>query len=362
LLRRARIDAIVLHTTLLALRGAGWWPDMLRPLAWVRDHPAIKIALPQDEYDHAELLDEWLRKWRVAVVFSNFGERYRKLLYPTLHDRARFEHAFTGYIDPATADGLADRLPPLAERELDIVYRASRLPFWFGRHGQLKHKIAEVVRGPAQLRGLRCDISTNPADTITSDAWFHFLMRGKVILGAESGSSVLDRRGEIRAAIQALLARVPQMSFAEVSRQLPAGWDDHQFFALGPRHFEAVFTKTVQVLVEGEYDGVFVPNRHYVPLKADFSNLDEVLDRVRDTRELQRIADCAYEEIYLSGRYSYAELCRQIDAILLETSSERASGAWLPLGVATSLHPYGLARRLGRPFVGGLARRLRGAS
>jgi hypothetical protein len=361
LLRRGRIDAIVLHTTLLALRGAGWWPDMLSPLAWIADHPAIKIALPQDEYDHAELLDDWLREWRVPVVFSNFGERDRRLLYPTLHNRARFEHAFTGYIDSATADALRGRLPPLAERELDIVYRASRLPFWFGRHGQLKHRIAEVVREPAELRGLRCDISTQPADTITSDAWFRFLMRGKVILGTESGASALDRRGEIRRAIQALLAQSPHLSFDEVSRQLADGWDNHRFFALGPRHFEAVFTKTVQVLVEGAYDGVLLPNRHYIPLKTDFSNLDEVLDRVADTRDLQRIADCAYEEIYLSGRYSYAELCRQIDAILPVDNIQQPPGAWLPLSVASSLHPYGLARRLGRPVVGGLMRRLRGA-
>ena len=37
---------------------------------------------------------------------------------------------------------------------------------------------------------------------------------------------------------------------------MPRGWDSYAFFAISPRHLEAVITKTAQVLVEGRYSGV----------------------------------------------------------------------------------------------------------
>jgi hypothetical protein len=316
-LPRTKIDVLVLHTTLLCLRWSDRFHDFLRRLDWVRDCPALKLALPQDEYDHAEVLDEWLYHWDVPVIFTNFGPAYRPLLYPLMHARATFVHAFTGYIDPDTAAALRDRLPPAADRPVDVVFRAAHLPYWFGRQGQLKHRIADIVRAAAGRHGLRCDISTRPEDAITSAAWFDFLTGARTIVGIESGSSALDARGQIQAFIRCQLARDPDLTFEEVSRLLPPGWDDHRFFALGPRHFEAVYTKTVQLLVEGDYDGVLHPGRHYLPIRPDYANLDDVLEQVRDARLLQAIADRAYDEIYLSNRHTYAELSNRIDEIIL---------------------------------------------
>ena len=105
---------------------------------------------------------------------------------------------------------------------------------------------------------------------------------------------------------------------------MPAGWDSHRFAALSPRHLEAASTGTAQLLVEGEYDGVLEANRHYLPVKADFSNLSDALEETRDPRALQPLADAAYEEICLSGRYSYRRLAEQVDDSLRELGvSER---------------------------------------
>ena len=53
----------------------------------------------------------------------------------------------TGYIDESCAPpSCAGRMVPHAERPFDIVYRATKLPYWFGSHGQLKHRIAEAVQ------------------------------------------------------------------------------------------------------------------------------------------------------------------------------------------------------------------------
>jgi hypothetical protein len=314
--RRARFDAVVLHTTLLCARWFARFPAVRAQLAWLADVPALKIALPQDEYDHSAVLDDWLAELGVGLVGSNFRAAVRPLLYPRLHNAARFVHVLTGYLDEQTARAVAPALRSPAGRPLDVVYRANRLPYWFGRHGQLKHEVAVRVAAAADRLGLKTDISTDPRDTIQSDRWYAFLASARATIGCESGASALDPRGEIQAAVRRLLAERPGLTFEEVSARLPRGWDDYRFFAIGPRHLEAVLTRTCQVLVEGEYDGLLRPNDHYLPLRRDFGNLADVLAQVRDDEVVSKITNRAYEEICRSGRVTYAAGARALEAEL----------------------------------------------
>jgi hypothetical protein len=300
-------DAVILHTTLLTLRWHPLFHYKKGALEWLKKLECIKIAQPQDEYDHSEILDEWLYDLGVTHVFSNFGSDCWRILYPIMSERGQFDTAFTGYIDETTAHRIAPSLKPIRERTIDIVYRARHLPYWFGSHGQLKHRIADVFQERAPQFGFACDVSTEEQDTILGDKWFDFLASGRVIIGTESGVSSMDRRGEIKAAIQSILVKNPELTFEEVSAALPEGWDNYSFYAIGPRHFEAVITKTAQVLVEGHYDGVLKAGIHYIPIKPDFSNLDDVLAQLRDTDYLQYLADNTYRDVYLKGKYTYRD-------------------------------------------------------
>jgi hypothetical protein len=321
--RSTRFDAVVLHTTFLCLRWSHLFPFWKWSLRWVGALNCRKIALPQDEYDHSDVLDDWMHEWGVDTIFSNFDEPLRRLLYPISNTAVVFRKALTGYIDPATAEAWQRRVSTLACRPTDIVYRASRLPFWFGSHGQLKHQVADVVGARARDRGFAVDVSTREADTIVGDAWFDFLASGKAVLGCESGSSVVDRRGEVRARIQYLLREEPANTFEAISRRMPAGWDSHQFFAISPRHLEAVLTKTAQILVRGAYDGVLEADRHYVPLERDLANVDPVLDRLAEPEAMQALADRAYREIYEDGAVTYRDFAAQLDEVFQDTTRHR---------------------------------------
>lgn len=323
-IRAMRFDAVVLHTTLLCLRWSHLFTLFKWRLRWVADMDCQKIAFPQDEYDHSEVLDEWLYEWGVSVIFSNFDEPQRRRLYPLMRDRARFHKAFTGYIDESSGGHIARRLQPIHRRRLDIVYRASHLPYWFGSHGQLKHQIGTAVGTRARAMGLKVDISTRDEDTVVGSRWLDFLASGKTVIGCESGSSVLDRRGEVRAAIQWMLGENPSLSFEEVSRRIGRDWDDETFFAISPRHFEAIATRTCQILVEGSYDGVLIPNRHYIPLRRDLSNVDEVLETCRDAGQLQQIADRAFDEIYSTGSYTFREFTKRLIEVIPARSHKPA--------------------------------------
>jgi hypothetical protein len=306
-------DLCILHTTFLS--HARWnydFADYREKFRWVARLDCPKVALPQDEYDHACVMDEWLLELGATSVYSCFGADQWETLYPLLSHRAKFHETLTGFIDEEAAAELAGRIAPHAGRPYDIVYRARRLPYWFGSHGQLKHRVGEVVKARAGDLGLETDISTRPEDTIFGDGWLDFLMSGRAVIGSESGSSVLDTRGEIQRRISRLLAEQPDLNFEEVDAQMPSGWDSYSLFAMSPRHLEAVVTKTAQVLVEGRYNGVLEPERHYIPLRRDFSNLDEALQRLHDVESVEAMAERAYEDVYLSGRNNLSTLADQV--------------------------------------------------
>ncbi len=324
-------DLCILHTTFLCARWYDDFESYRRRFRWVSRLRCPKVALPQDEYNHAAVLDEWLLELDVSSVYSCFGAPEQATLYPSLHEQARFREALTGYIDEQSAPAVAGRLVPHADRPLDVVYRAKQLPYWFGSHGQLKHRVGEIVRVRAAELGLNTDISTRPEDTIYGDGWLDFLGSGRAVVGCESGSSVLDARGEIQQRIRRLLAERPDLSFEEVNAQMPAGWDSYAFFAISPRHLEAVVTKTAQVLVEGSYSGVLEPEQHYIPLRRDFANLNEALERLRDVAAVEEMAERAYREVYLSRRHSLQTLA---DQLLAEAVGRRPTGIAVPFALA----------------------------
>jgi hypothetical protein len=312
-LRYFHFDAIVLHTTFLSIRWSKVFEYWKWQLQWIKDANCVKIAIPQDEYDYSMILDEWFFEWNVSVIFSNFNEEQRQILYPKMHKIGVFYKCLTGYIDDKTAQEYAKTAIPIDARNFDIIYRARRLPYKFGSHGQLKYQIADIIKDKANLFHLKCDISTLDKDTILGDKWLDFLASSKTIIGCESGSSALDKHGEIQLSIQKLLEDNQEISFEEVDKALPQGWNDYQFFAISPRHFEAIITKTCQVLVEGHYDGVLEPHRHYIPIKKDFSNLDEIVNKIADITYTMNITECAYREIYLSHKYSYKVFAESIE-------------------------------------------------
>lgn len=331
-------DLCVLHTTFLGVRWNYDFEEYRRRFAWIARLDCPKVALPQDEYDHSAVLDEWLLELGATSVYSCFGAEEREALYPRLEGRLAFHATLTGFIDEQAASEVAGRSVPHSERPFDVVYRAKQLPYWFGSHGQLKHRIAEAVQERAGALGLSTDISTRPDDTVLGHGWLDFLGSGRAVIGAESGSSVLDERGEVQRRISRLLARSPGVTFEEVDAQMPSGWDSYAFFAISPRHLEAVITKTAQVLVEGRYSGVLEPERHYIPVHRDFSNLDEALERLREVETVEAMAERAYEEVYLSARNNLQVLADELRA---EAEPRRTT---------TVAFPFALARRPSLPF------------
>ena len=311
-IRRLDVDAVILDNTLLVARWAPEFAARRPTFDWLAELEALKIAFPQDEYNHAHVLDDWLADLGVDVVFSVLGPEHRGLLYPRLGGMARFEKCLTAYVDELAVTRQAGVVLPHDRRPLDLAYRAQALSPRFGRLGQLKHTVAETVAPPARAAGLRVDVSTDLRDAVLGEDWFAFIASTRAVLGSESGASAIDFRGELVAAEQ------PGMTFAEFDAAMPPGWDGRLPGSVGPRHLEAAAARTCQVLVEGGYDGVLEPGVHYLPVRADGSDADAVVERLADHELVEGTATRAYEDLVLSGRYGYAALASQIERVLDE--------------------------------------------
>jgi hypothetical protein len=114
---------------------------------------------------------------------------------------------------------------------------------------------------------------------------------------------------------------------------------------ISPRHFEAAILRVCQILFEGQYAGIMQPMVHYLPLKKDFSNFEEVIRLFRDPQFCHAITENAYRDLILSGRYTYQLLVEKTDRILEENGMSGIVDPALIKKIQSCLARYERVRR-----------------
>jgi glycosyltransferase involved in cell wall biosynthesis len=317
----ADIDVIILDTTFLCyrwLRPRSEFREIRNKYDFVTGSRALKLAFPQDDYDHSAILDQWLDEWHVHTVFSPLSN-FEDVLYPRFRKSGEILPCLTGYLDDVDLLMLEDFRRPFEERTIDVGYRARELPPLFGRLGRLKSEIGHrFVHHAGGRHGLNLDISTRPQDALHGADWLRFLGNCRFFLGSPSGSSLVDPDGTIKDAYLAFNAEHPDANFEEVEAACFPGLDDiHRMAALGPRNIEAAAAWACQILIEDPCWAPMEPDVHYIALRPDFGNIDQVLKRIDDRRAVQATIDACYDLLIRSGKYSYrrfaAHIMEQID-------------------------------------------------
>lgn len=305
---RAEIGLVVFHTTLLATR---WHPEafhrLVPRLAALEGLTCPRIAIPQDEFLNTDPLVDFLKQFRVDHVFTCAPEKEWQTIYGALMaDGVGLTRVLTGYLEQRTVRRIDQLATQGAERVIDIGYRSWQPEAWLGRHGMLKGWIADRFSEEGRRLGLRTDISMSPADTLLGDDWYRFLLRCRFTIGAEGGASILDRDGRIRERVTRYRAEHMDASFDEIEQSCFPGLDGtFDLRAITPRHLEACATRTPQILIEGSYNGILEPETHYLPLRADFTNIVEVLESMARRDQAAEMAERAYRDVVGTGRYGY---------------------------------------------------------
>lgn len=317
----ARFDVVVIHYSTYLLNKENDYLSLTAKKA-LRDYCGLKAIFRQDEYEHVDGLIHILTNLRIDVLFTTFSEKDANHIYarPGL-ERLRKVNTLTGYVPD-----LLLRLPvlPIKERKVDVGYRGRKLPFCLGSLGLEKSQLAEKFSAIAPAYDLQCNISAQEEDRLYGQAWIDFIGSCRVMLGTESGSSVVDFTGEIRERSERYVAQHPNATFEEVRSLFFADKDwEYNQAQISPRIFEAAALRTPLVLYEGAYSGFLEPWRHYVPLRKDFSNIDNVVSVIKNVDHLQKLADTTYQEVARNPRCSYKYFIKGFDEVVTEECDAR---------------------------------------
>jgi glycosyltransferase involved in cell wall biosynthesis len=277
-----------------------------------------KLLFVQDEYDQVERTRRYIETLGIDAVFTNVPVESTDFVYP----EQRFSHVeflptLTGYVpeDPS----IDDAVMPMAQREVRIGYRGRTLPHHYGALAREKYDIGLEVRRRALARNLRVDIEVDSDKRIYGSDWYRFIGSARATLGTESGSNVFDFDGRLAE----LSEKHKDMSFDQFSSMFLR---EHEGLIrmnqISPKIFESIRLKTALILFEGSYSGVVVPNEHYLPLKKDYSNIEDVFAKIEDVQFLEAMTERAYRDVIASQRYSLRNFVKGVDEYL----SRRAFG------------------------------------
>ncbi|WP_260293645.1 glycosyltransferase [Sedimenticola hydrogenitrophicus] len=318
-----RFDVVITHYSLSLgpLLHHYLGPKLVERL---KRYKGLKAAFLQDEYREIQTYWKHINELGIDVLFSCVpGHEIAKVYPPDKVPKLRVENVLTGYVPERLVH---QEVLPVDQRPIDVGYRTRRMPFWLGRLGQEKWFIAEEFKRRAEGTGLKLDLSTREGERLYGDAWSKFVASCRAVIGVESGASIIDFDGKLEHRVEAYTSKYPDATFEEVSEKFLGPFEGSlNLHQISPRCFEAAALRTPMVLFEGEYSGVLTPERHFIVLKKDFSNFDEVIAKLRDHSFLQAMADRTYAEIALDSRWSYRAFIKQVDDILEEEVSRRAT-------------------------------------
>ena len=303
-LKRQSFDLIIYHYSFMAQKWS--CNGALLKHNWLKSIKGRRVAIAQDEYFNSNEVNEFLKYHEVKVLFSCCDRLQDiKLIYPKhLNNLEKVISVLPGYIETKNLKPL-NRLKKHVNRKVDIFYRARNNSMVLGKLSLGKSRIAKEFLF-LELPHLTLDISLDPDDTILGEQWFLSLENARVVLGVEGGASVFDPDGSLSSRVDEYMKNNPEASYSELNENvLKESEGSLDYKTISPRSFEAIMTNTCQVLHEGSYSSVLTPNKHYIQLNKDFSNIKNVLLLIENQEYCEKIATNAYRDIIGNNAHTY---------------------------------------------------------
>lgn len=185
---------------------------------------------------------------------------------------------------------------PMESRPVDLGYRSFPGPWYLGNNE--KTEVAEHFTRFGELYGLKTDISLKPEDRLDASGYAMFLNKCRGQIGGEAGGDYFELTDRTRKLVNAYLKKRPSATWLEIKTLFFNNYGQSiPMRIISGRHVEAAACKTVQILLEGRYNGYFKADVHYISLAKDYSNGSEVIAKFRDLEFCKKIAENAYEVV-----------------------------------------------------------------
>jgi len=335
-------DVIIIHYSLVIISDSYLSPAFRYK---IRRFQGLKIQFIQDDYRWVNQIAAMMRYLGIHILFT---------LVPTKEiSKVWNDELLPGLIKINTLAGyvpdelIGRRTTPIEARPFDIGYRGRILPYWLGQLSQEKVWIAQGIVERAKKYNLRCDIQWREEDRLYGRKWLKFIQSCKAMLGTESGATIADFDGSIEKRVRRYLAEHPEADYWEVRREILEPYEGNaRINVISPKIFEAIALRTALILFPGEYSGIIQPWVHYIPLEKDFSNMDQVVERLRDIEFLRDLTERAYGDIIASGKYSYRAFIQEFDEIVSEYGRKRTEKRKVRYHLARLERPLSAPRAL----------------
>jgi len=243
--------------------------------------------------------------------------------------------------------------PVIAQRERPIDIGVRSQQYWSCLGDNERNNLFDFFRRHPFSMQLKIDIDT--AIRYDRSGWADFLNRCKGTVSNEAGSYYLERNDEtvrriqedaernwrkdgstivkpdspaetiwrllpeplrqsIRGPLVRFLKTMKISYYSDVYSQLDFQETYDRYFrdtprcpvhskAVSSRHFDAIGTKTCQIMLRGRFNDILDPDEHYIALEQDFSNADEAMARFMDEGYRQTMVDHTYE--YVVEHHTY---------------------------------------------------------
>lgn len=291
----------------------------------IRDSRALKVVFLQDEYRAVRPVNRALADLGTNLMFTCVAEDQHDVFYPSseIPSLRGVRTVLTGYVpDYLKQSRFKQKLRPLT----DIGYRSRQVPYALGHIGQEKTEIATRFQGIAARYGFSANISVREADRIYGRYWFDFLRSTRFQLGTPSGASVIDFDGSRWSLVKRFQQKHPLVSYKDVHERFLADLEGkHAIDTVSPRFFEYAATMNTMVLHEGHYTGILRADEHFIEVKKDYSNVDDVVARMRDDAFCAQLRKTSYDDLIASGRFSYAQFVSDFDKAIEQEAGASSS-------------------------------------
>ena len=315
-------DVIVLHYSLFGthpFRLSDLFLDFLRS-----QRRTQKVAFFQDEHQYCQERFDFINKFKIDVVYSLFTPENAERIYLENTTCSSVYHTLPGYISESLIKKSDNYLIRNERRKIDVGYRSRTLAFFMGKGAQEKSEIGKIFIEKTKGTGLTCDISAREEDRLYGAKWHEFLANCKFSLGVEAGVSVVDLTGKIRLEVDQFMKENPFCDFSEVHKEVLIPHENNIFYrTISPRIFEAAAFQVCLILFPGSYSGVLKPNVHFIKLEKDFSNIEEVLDQMKDHGLVRSMVLKTYDDLIASDHYHYRNFIRSFDSIMTKEFHQR---------------------------------------
>ena len=191
--------------------------------------------------------------------------------------------------------------PSKSNKVYDIAFSGAKYGIFIG--DQERNNLIETMANLTPQLKNKINIGRNT--NLPRNLWVELLQSAKATVGAEAGTYYLDRNGSLLEQSKKYVQQNPDANLDDLMEKI---FDNTSIEyvsgkAISSRHFEPVGTKTCQILLEGNFNGILKEGEHYISVKKNFSNLKDIIDVYSDHDLRNQIVERAYA--YISENHTY---------------------------------------------------------